>query len=117
MLKGGDEVLYELLCHAEHRLVLCHTTDLRRIQPLAGTQTPPIYVVQFECPNDHMMSLNLCSAGHLDLINYSDPRLMLLTAQIKQELQELLLSRLEKYNLLTYEDFLKEVGDLDVSGD
>jgi len=105
-------MMYEFLCHAEKRRVLCHTTDLRRIQPLEGAERPPIYVVHFECPNDHLLSLNLCTAGHLDLVYYSDPRLESLSALVRQEFQGLLIARLESYDQLTYKDFLREIGEL-----
>lgn len=106
--------MYELLCQAEQKVVLCDTTDLRLIKPLEGARTPPIYIVHFQCPRDKLYSLNLCTAGHLDLINYSDPRLRSLNAPLSQKLLELLLEKLETYERLTYDDFLREVDGLDV---
>ncbi len=105
-------MLYELLCQAEQKVVLCNTTDIRTIKPLAGAKTPPIYIVHFQCPRDQLYSLNLCTAGHLDLINYSDDRLRLIDQPLSQELLELLLAKLETYDRLTYEDFLKEIDEL-----
>ena len=105
-------MLYELLCQAEQKVVLCNTTDIRAIKPLEGAKTPPIYIVHFQCPRDQLYSLNLCTAGHLDLINYSDDRLRLIDQPLSQELLELLLAKLETYDRLTYEDFLKEIDEL-----
>lgn len=104
--------MYELLCQAEQKIVICHTTDLRVIKPLEGTSTPPIYIVHFQCPKDKLYSLNLCTAGHLDLINYSDPRLSQLSEPLSQAVLEALLERLTGYEELTYEDFLGEIDDL-----
>ena len=106
-------MIYELLCQAEQKVVLCHTTDLRSIKPLEGTKSPPIYVVHFQCPRDKLYSLNLCTAGHLDLIYYSDARLKQINPDLNQQLLELLLDKLEKYERLTYDDFLHEVDSLD----
>ena len=105
--------MYELLCQAEQQLVICHTTDLRLIKHLEGTKTPPIYVVQFQCPRDNLYSLNLCTAGHLDLLHYSDDRLKLLNEPLSQQLLSVLLEKLETYEQLTYDDFLREVGELE----
>ena len=102
-------MIYELLCQAEQRSVVCHTTDLRRIQPLHGSSTPQIYVVQFVCPNDRLTSLNLCTAGHLALIHHTDDRLQLLSTELHSDLLEVLMERLDSYEELSYEDFLREV--------
>ena len=102
--------MYELLCQAEDKLVLCHTTDLRVIQPLEGTKSPPVYIVQFQCPRDRTFSVNLCSSGHLDLVYYSDPRLELLSKPMRRQFLAILLERLQRTQSLTYEDFLKEMG-------
>ena len=104
--------MYELLCQAEQKVVICHATDLRLIKPLEGTKTPPIYIVHFQCPRDKLYSLNLCTAGHLDLLNYSDSRLQLLNEPLSQQLLEMLLHKLEKYEQLTYEDFIREIDEL-----
>ncbi|MBI4744592.1 MAG: hypothetical protein HY776_07240 [Actinobacteria bacterium] len=104
-------MLYELLCQPERKIVLCHTTDLRTIKPLEGTVTPPIYIVHFQCPKDKLYSVNLCSSGHLDLINYADSRLRLLSEPLRQEFLELLIERLMKYEELTLEDFLREIEE------
>ena len=106
-------MIFELLCQAEQKVVLCNTTDLRSIKPLEGTKTPPIYVVSFQCPRDSLYSLNLCTAGHLDLIHYSDPRLKLIGQSLSQQLIELLLERLESYDKLTYQDFLSEIDSVE----
>ena len=105
--------MYELLCQAEQKVVLCSTTDLRTIKHLEGTKRPPIYVVHFQCPRDHLYSLNLCTAGHLDLIHYSDDRLQILSQNLSQQLLEVLLDKVEQYDSLTYDDFLREIDELD----
>ncbi len=105
--------MYELLCQAEQKIVMCHTTDLRLIKPLEGSKTPPIYIVHFQCPRDNLYSLNLCTAGHLDLLNYSDDRLRTLSEPLSQQLLEILLEKLRTYEQLTYDDFLREVDGLD----
>jgi hypothetical protein len=104
--------MYELICQAEQKVVLCSTTDLRSVRPLEGTKTPPIYVVHFQCPHDDLYSLNLCTAGHLDLIHYSDPRLRLIDRPLSQQLLGTLLEKLESYDRLTYKDFLREIDEL-----
>ena len=104
--------MYELLCQAEQKVVLCSTTDLRTIKHLEGTKTPPIYVVHFQCPRDSLYSLNLCTAGHLDLIHYSDDRLHMLSQSLSQQLMGMLLEKLEQYESLTYEDFMREIDEL-----
>lgn len=104
-------MLYELLCQPENRIVLCHTTDLRVIKPLEGTKNPHIYVVEFQCPRDKLYSINLCSEGHLDLVHYADPRLSILNQPLRQEFLEVLIERLQTYDHLTYEDFLREIGE------
>jgi len=106
-------MIYELLCQAEEKVVLCNTTDLRSIKPLEGTKSPPIYIVYFQCPRDKLYSLNLCTAGHLDLIYYSDPRLRLIDQPLGQQLLDLLLAKLDGYDQLTYEDFIREIDSLD----
>lgn len=105
-------MLYELLCQAEKKVVLCNTTDLRAIKHLEGTKTPPIYIVHFQCPHDKLYSLNLCTAGHLDLLHYSDTRLQLIERPLSQQLLEVFLEKLEKYDQLTYEDFMREMDEL-----
>lgn len=102
-------MVYELLCQVENKIVLCHTTDLRAIKPLEGTKSPPIYVVEFQCPKDQVYSINLCTSGHLDLIYYSDERLRLIEQPLRQELLGLLMEKLQTYEHLTYEDFLREI--------
>lgn len=106
-------MIYELICQAEQKVVLCNTTDLRSIKPLEGSSKPPIYIVHFQCPHDKLYSLNLCTAGHLDLIHYSDERLRLIEQPLSQQLLELLLKKLETYDRLTYEDFIREIDTLD----
>ena len=105
-------MVYELLCQAENKIVLCYTTDLRAIRPLKGTKSPPIYVVEFQCPRDKTYSLNLCTSGHLDLIYYSDERLCLIKKPLRQEILELLMKRLQSCEHLTYDDFLREIENL-----
>lgn len=106
-------MIYELLCQAEQKVVLCNTTDLRSIRPLEGAKAPPIYIVHFQCPHDKLYSLNLCTAGHLDLIYYSDKRLKTVDSGLNQQLLEVLLDKLEKYDKLTYQDFLSEIDELE----
>ncbi len=105
--------MYELLCQAEQQLVICSTTDLRLIKHLEGTKTPPIYIVQFQCPRDDLYSLKLSPAGHLELLHYSARRPKLLDEPLSQQLLSVLLEKLETYEQLTYEDFLREVDELD----
>lgn len=107
-----DDVIYELICQAEQKVVLCNTTDLRVIRPLEGTKAPQIYIVHFQCPHDGLYSLNLCTAGHLDLIYYHDERLKLIEQPLSQQLLEMLLEKLEKSDHLTYEDFMNEIDSL-----